>query len=230
MSYKFLLILLPLLAATCTEKEPVPEPQPSVKLSYLALGDSYTIGQSVAVEERFPMQLADKLRPLGHDIGHVRIIAKTGWTTDELQAGIDNSDLTSDSTFDLVSLLIGVNNQFRSRPVSSYKPDFTALLNQAIAFADGNKDRVFVVSIPDYAFTPFGNGRTDISEGIDEYNAANREIADAMGVRYFDITPLSREGLNDPTLVASDGLHPSGKQYAQWVSGMLAGVGELLDR
>jgi lysophospholipase L1-like esterase len=222
MHTKFLLLLLlPLLAATCTEKEPKTEIEPPKKLTYLALGDSYTIGQSVKEEERYPMQLAEKLRPLGQDINHVRIIAKTGWTTDELQAGIDNSDLTADSTYDLVSLLIGVNNQYRSRPVESYKPDFTGLLSQAIAFAGGNKDRVFVVSIPDYAFTPFGNGRTDISEGIDAYNAANREITEAMGVRYFDITPISREGLNDPTLVASDGLHPSGKQYAQWVSGML---------
>ncbi len=229
MSYKFLFLLLPLLAVGCTKKEPMPEPQLSAKLSYLALGDSYTIGQLVAETERFPLQLAEKLRPLGHDIGHVRIIAKTGWTTDELQDGIANSDLTADSTYSLVSLLIGVNNQFRSRPVSSYKPEFTALLNQAIAFAGGNKDRVFVVSIPDYAFTPFGNGRPDISEGIDEYNAANREITEAMGVRYFDITPISREGLNDPTLVASDGLHPSGKQYAQWVSEMLTGVGEMLE-
>ncbi|MCC6723156.1 MAG: SGNH/GDSL hydrolase family protein [Saprospiraceae bacterium] len=228
MPFKYLLLLLPLFAATCTEKEPKTEIVPTKKLSYLALGDSYTIGQSVKEEERFPMQLAEKLRPLGHDLNHVRIIAKTGWTTDELAAGIASSDLTPDSTYALVSLLIGVNNQYRSRPVDSYKPDFIELLNQAIAFARGRKDRVFVVSIPDYAFTPFGHGRTDISEGIDAYNAANRAIADSIGVRYFDITPISREGLNDPTLVASDGLHPSGKQYAMWVSGMVDGVKEVL--
>ncbi len=229
MSYKFLLLLLPLLAATCTEKEPKSEIEPAKQLTYLALGDSYTIGQSVLEIERYPNQLAEKLRPLGHDLNHVRIIAKTGWTTDELSAGIASSNLTADSTYDLVSLLIGVNNQYRSRSVESYKPEFTALLNQAIGFTKGNKDRVFVVSIPDYAFTPFGNGRTDISEGIDAYNAANREITEAMGVRYFDITPISRQGLNDPLLVASDGLHPSGKQYAMWVSGMVAGVKEMPD-
>lgn len=231
MPYKFmLLLLLPLLAATCTEKERKTEIEPAKQLTYLALGDSYTIGQSVKEEERYPMQLAEKLRPLGHDINHVRIIAKTGWTTDELAAGIASSNLTTDSTYDLVSLLIGVNNQYRSRPVESYKPEFTELLNQAIAFAGGRKDRVFVVSIPDYAYTPFGNGRTDISEGIDTYNAANREITESMGIRYFDITPTSRQGLDDPTLVASDGLHPSGKQYAMWASGMVEGVKELLGK
>ncbi|MBK8565405.1 MAG: SGNH/GDSL hydrolase family protein [Saprospiraceae bacterium] len=231
MFYKLLLLLLlPFLTANCTEKEPKTDIEPPKMLTYLALGDSYTIGQSVKEEERYPVQLAEKLRPLGHDINHVRIIAKTGWTTDELAAGIASSNLTTDSTYDLVSLLIGVNNQYRSRPVESYKPEFTELLNQAIAFAGGRKERVFVVSIPDYAYTPFGNGRTDISEGIDAYNAANREISEGMGIRYFDITPTSRQGLDDPTLVASDGLHPSGKQYAIWVNGMVEGVKDMLGK
>lgn len=221
--------MVPLLAATCDKKEgmPIVEEMP---LTYLALGDSYTIGQSVGGKERFPVQLAAKLQLEGFDIGHVRIIAKTGWTTDELAAGIASSNLTADSTYSLVSLLIGVNNQYRGRTVEAYKPEFTALLNQAIGFAGGKKERVFVVSIPDYAYTPFGNGSASISAGIDAFNAANREITEAMGVRYFDITPISREGLNDPTLVAGDGLHPSGKQYAMWASLMLEGVRELLNK
>ena len=164
----------------------------------------------------------------GHEVSHVRIVAKTGWTTDELQAGIDNANL-ADSSYSLVSLLIGVNNQYRGRSVEDYKPEFTALLNQAIIFAGGRVERVFVVSIPDYAYTPFGNGNTTISEGIDEFNAANRQITESLGIRYFDITPISREGFADPALVASDGLHPSGKQYAQWVSLMLPAVKEMVD-
>lgn len=236
MSFKihFLLLLLPLFSIACTENDPMPDDEmPIVEdtvLTYLALGDSYTIGQAVGETERFPVQLAAKLKDVGTNIGHVRIVAKTGWTTDELQAGIASSNLTADSTFSLVSLLIGVNNQYRARPVESYKPEFTELLNQAIAFAGGRRDRVFVVSIPDYAYTPFGNGASHISQGIDAYNAANRQITEAMGIRYFDITPISREGLSDPTLVAGDGLHPSGKQYAMWASLMLGGVMEMLDK
>ncbi|MBI5913740.1 MAG: SGNH/GDSL hydrolase family protein [Bacteroidetes bacterium] len=197
-------------------------------LTYLALGDSYTIGQSVSVAERFPEQLADSLRLAGHEVGHVRIVAKTGWTTNELQTGIGKAHI-ADSTYSFVSLLIGVNNQYRGRSVEDYQPEFTELLNQAFAFAGGRKDRVFVVSIPDYAYTPFGNGNSDISEGIDAFNAANREITEALGIRYFDITPISREGLDDPMLVASDGLHPSGKQYARWVSLMLPEVKLMLE-
>jgi lysophospholipase L1-like esterase len=227
---RFYLILLPFLFAACAKKDAVLEPATpaSPAITYLALGDSYTIGQSVGESERYPVQLAAQLEQAGYDIGHVRIIAKTGWTTDELKSAIASSNLSADSTFSMVSLLIGVNNQYRGRSVEAYKPEFQALLDQAIAFAGGKKERVFVVSIPDYAFTPFGNGSTSISQGIDEYNAANKAITEAAGIRYFDITPISREGLNDPTLVASDGLHPSGKQYSQWVGNMLEGVKELL--
>ncbi len=202
-------------------------PETSQKITYLALGDSYTIGQSVAEKQRYPEQLADSLRFKGYKIGHVSIVAKTGWTTDELVSGIEAAGI-ADSTYGMVSLLIGVNNQYRGRPVSSYRPEFEALLNQAISFAGGKKERVFVVSIPDYAFTPFGKGNASISSGIDAYNAANREIAEQVGVRYFDITPISREGLDDPTLIAGDGLHPSGKQYGKWVNLMLPEVKEML--
>lgn len=227
--FHFAAVLLFAVNLGCQQKDTTPDPTPTPPsaLTYLALGDSYTIGQSVKEEERYPLQLADSLRAHGKDIGNVKIIAKTGWTTDELADAIEAANI-SDSTYDFVSLLIGVNNQFRGRPVSSYKPEFEALLDQAIAFADGNKDRVFVVSIPDYAFTPFGNGSASISAGIDAYNAANREITEQKGVLYFDITPISRKGLEDPTLVASDGLHPSGKQYKQWVELMLPGVLDML--
>lgn len=202
-------------------------PTPTGTLHYLALGDSYTIGESVATEARFPEQLADSLRNAGFDMADPRIIAKTGWTTDELQNGIDNAEGLRES-YDLVSLLIGVNNQYRGRSVENYRPEFQALLEQAIDFAGGDKNKVFVVSIPDYAYTPFGNGSETISEGIDAYNAANKEIANALGVLYINITPISRDGLDIPDLVAEDNLHPSGEQYRRWVKLMLPEVKNLL--
>lgn len=185
-------------------------------IRYLALGDSYTIGESVAEKDRYPNQLAERLKQQNIHISYLKNIAKTGWTTDELQKGIANSDI-QDSTFDLVSLLIGVNNQYRNRSVENYKVEFKELLNEAIKRAKGQKNRVFVVSIPDYAYTPFGGGREAISQGIDAYNAANEAICRAEGITYVNITPISRQGLKDPSLVADDKLHPSGKQYTLWV-------------
>ena len=227
------LFLLAVITSQCDQKNIEPDEDNNSNsgqeqtYTYLALGDSYTIGHSVEEKERFPNQLSDSLKVAGYDFVETRIIAKTGWTTDELANGIASASELRD-TYDLVSLLIGVNNQFRGRSVESYRPEFTSLLNQAIEFTGGVKDRVFVVSIPDYAFTPFGNGSTSTSEGIDEYNAANKEITDAMGIAYFDITPISRKGLEQTELVANDGLHPSGEQYRRWVELMLPEVKELL--
>ncbi|MEL6660189.1 MAG: SGNH/GDSL hydrolase family protein [Bacteroidota bacterium] len=210
--------------ACSTTEQSIPQ---SEVFSYLALGDSYTIGHSLTEAERYPNQLADSLIPKGITLSPVDIVAKTGWTTDELDAGInDRTDLQN--TYDLVSLLIGVNNEFRGRPVATYEPEFRALVDRAIDFADGEHERVFIVSIPDYAFTPFGQGNTNISEDIDEYNAANKRIAEEYGIKYFDITPISREGLNQPDLVADDRLHPSGLQYGLWVSSFLEEVEEML--
>lgn len=207
-----------------------PEPEPPQEVvTYLALGDSYTIGHAVEEAGRFPVQLADSLRNRGFQVEPPEIIAKTGWTTDELAQGIADAEIEG-QRYGLVSLLIGVNNQFRGRPVEGYRPEFTDLLGQAITFAGGDTSRVFVVSIPDYAFTPFGNGNPDISQGIDEYNAANREITESYGIQYFDITPISREGLEKPELVASDGLHPSGEQYRRWVNLMVNEIESLLEK
>jgi lysophospholipase L1-like esterase len=177
---------------------------------YLALGDSYTIGESVPEEGRFPNQLA---RELG--IAPPQIIAKTGWTTDELNAAIDAANVSG--TFDLVTLLIGVNNQYRGRDAEQYRGEFAALLQRAIGFAGGDAKKVVVVSIPDWGVTPFAEGRdrAKISAEIDRYNAINREEATRAGARYADITPISRG--SDPALVAADGLHPSAKQYGEWV-------------
>jgi lysophospholipase L1-like esterase len=178
---------------------------------YLALGDSYTIGESVAEAERFPVQLA---RELGY--AEPQIIARTGWTTDELNAAIDEAN--PQGPFDLVSLLIGVNNQYRGRSADEYRTQFTALLGRAIGFAGGDARKVVVVSIPDWGVTPFAEGRdrAQIAREIDQFNAINREEAIRAGARYVDITPISRG--NDAALVATDKLHPSGKQYTEWAT------------
>ena len=182
---------------------------------YLALGDSYTIGESVAPAERFPNQLAAAM-----SLGEPMIIAKTGWTTDELNAAIDAAD--PKGPFDLVTLLIGVNNQYRGRDAEQYRGEFAALLRRAIGFAGGDAKKVVVISIPDWGVTPFAEGRDrlKIATEIDVYNAINREETARKGARYVDITPISRR--NDPSLVAGDGLHPSATQYAEWVKAILS--------
>lgn len=184
--------------------------------SYLALGDSYTIGESVPVYENFPYQTVQLLRQAGLDVQPAEIVAKTGWTTDELQDNINHTRFLPQ--YDLVSLLIGVNNQYRARSVDEYKIQFRSLLQQAIMFAGGNKTRVFVLSIPDWGVTPFAEGRNriQVEKEIDAYNAANRKISDELGVHYIDITPGTREAATDETLLAGDKLHPSGKDYARW--------------
>ena len=184
-------------------------------IKYLALGDSYTIGQSVAIAERYPIQLESQLKFDSTNFDTTIIIAKTGWTTTNLKNAIEAANITD--TFNLVSLLIGVNNQYQGKPIEQYKIEFEELLKKAINFAAGKKENVFVVSIPDYAFTPFGNGNTTISQEIDDFNLVNKTITDSIGVSYFNITPISREGLEKPELVASDNLHPSGLQYTRWV-------------
>ncbi|MDL5050179.1 SGNH/GDSL hydrolase family protein [Oscillatoria amoena NRMC-F 0135] len=185
------------------------------RISYLALGDSYTIGESVAEQERWPVQLVNRLNTKGYNMEIPEIIATTGWRTDDLKNAIEKADLKNN--YGLVSLLIGVNNQYQGKSVESYKPEFEGLLKKAIELAGGRPDRVFVVSIPDYGFTPFGEPKREaISKAIDEFNQANQEITMRYGIRYYYITDLTRKGLERPDLVAADKLHPSGKMYAEW--------------
>lgn len=190
-------------------------------IAYLALGDSYTIGESVDPSERWPVLLGDKLTGAGYAVDTVQIIATTGWTTGELKSGIAAAEVAD--KYDLVSLLIGVNNQYRGEgrgfTLEGYKVEFEELLQQAISFAGDNKERVFVVSIPDYGATPFGqSGNPEkIAEELDAYNSSAKTICEQYGVVFFDITPISREAAEDPELVASDQLHPSGKMYKRWV-------------
>jgi lysophospholipase L1-like esterase len=198
-------------------------PNPPEKIhTYLALGDSYTIGEDVPSLENFPNQVAQLLTLKNHPFHSPAIIAKTGWTTDELQAGIANAALSGN--YDFVSLLIGVNNQYRGWPADKYAIEFESLLKQAISFAGNEASRVIVLSIPDWGITPFAEGRNrqQISKEIDVFNAINKEIADRYRVHYIDITPETRKAAEDPSLLASDGLHPSGREYSIWARQMAA--------
>lgn len=193
------------------------------KIKFLALGDSYTIGESVAPDQRWPVQLVNALRQQGFKADDPKIIATTGWRTDDLKRAILAEKLAND--YNLVSLLIGVNNQYQGKTAESYAPEFEELLKMAIGFAGGDKSKVFVVSIPDYGFTPFGKEKQQqISKAIDDFNAVNKTITEKHNVKYFYITDISRKGLEDPELVASDGLHPSGKMYSKWVDLILKGL------
>ena len=184
--------------------------------SFLALGDSYTIGESVPIYESFPYQTVQLLRNKGISVHAAEIIAKTSWTTDELMAGIDRT--TFEKSYDIVTLLIGVNNQYRGKDPAVYEKEFEKLLNKAIAFAGGNKQHVFVISIPDWGATPFAASRDRVKIGkeIDLFNSINKKITDAAGIAYVSITEGSREGTSNALLVAKDGLHPSGLEYGRW--------------
>lgn len=188
-------------------------------LRFLALGDSYTIGESVSESERWPVQLGEALQNRGVNVREVRIIVQTGWRTNDLQDAINGETFTIN--YDLVSLLIGVNNQFQGGSISTYEVEFEELLQTAIDLAGGDQSKVMVVSIPDYAYTPFGEGSNAISREIDEFNAVNREITNQYNIAYHNITPISRRGLDEPDLVADDGLHPGGDMYGLWVDQMM---------
>lgn len=200
-----------------------PENETIDDLKYLALGDSYTIGQSVCETCRFPAQLKDSLQNKLEDNSiDLDIIATTGWTTSDLKSAISAQNLSNN--YDLVTLLIGVNNQYQGKPFSQYEQEFPELLNTAINKAKGDKNRVIVVSIPDYAFTPFGQTTSNperISQELNQYNAYAQSVAEQQGISFVNITDITREGLNDTALVASDGLHPSAKAYSRFVERLL---------
>ncbi|MEO0897883.1 MAG: SGNH/GDSL hydrolase family protein [Bacteroidota bacterium] len=215
-----------------TEDPDIPsEPQAPIETSYLALGDSYTIGESVPIVERWPVLLAEALnKDTAFAVGNPKIIARTGWTTDELQSAIAAQN--PDNDYSIVSLLIGVNNQFRGYPFSQYETEFVELLDTAIEKARGRTDKVFVVSIPDYGVTPFGQSRdTDkIAKELDEYNAYAKGVCEQRGIPFIDITPISREAKDNADLVASDGLHPSGEMYRRWVEIMTTEIKALIKK
>ena len=206
-----------------TFREPVTEPVNSTLppgLRYLALGDSYTIGEKVKISERFPAQLVRRLRQRGIQIDDPLIIAQTGWTAAELSDGI--SAATPSGHFDLVTLLVGVNNQYRGLSQNEYRTQLRSLIYRAIEFGGGEEKRVLLISIPDWGVTPFARNfnRALIAEQIDAFNRVNHAEASAASVRYVDITARSREAAQDENCFAADGLHPSGLQYANWVDGI----------
>ncbi|TSD63816.1 SGNH/GDSL hydrolase family protein [Inquilinus sp. KBS0705] len=191
-------------------------------LTYLALGDSYTIGESEPQEQSFPYQLSARLNAAGKATNPPDIIAVTGWTTGDLIGAIKDRDLGS-RKYDIVTLLIGVNNQYRGYSTDDYRQEFIDLLNTAISHAKGGKAGVFVLSIPDWGLTPFAGGRdrAQISKEIDQFNAINKQETEKAGVTYVDITPSSRLATTDIELIAGDGLHASGKMYSMWVNELL---------
>ena len=199
------------------------DPISQAQLSYLALGDSYTIGEGIDAAGRWPVQLAAALRTHGIDLADPRILATTGWTTDELWAAMDAAEPLG--AWDFVSLLIGVNNQYRGRSVDDYVGEFHRLLRRAIALAGDRVDRVLVLSIPDWGVTPFavasGRDRQAIAADLDAYNAAARDLCEAHGVAFVDITGISRDRGGTAEMLADDGLHPSASQYARWAGAVL---------
>jgi lysophospholipase L1-like esterase len=214
-SYGLLVIAIFMVAM----KQPLMTNEPAKKShTILALGDSYTIGEQVEGQLNFPNQLVTLLNQKGFDFSPPAIVAKTGWTTDELQAAVKQANLHK--SYDFVTLLIGVNNQYRGRSEQEYAPEFEALLKQAIHFAGNETDHVIVLSIPDWGVTPFaqahGRDKIQVAREIDTYNDTNRQIADRYHVHYVNVTAWTREAAIDHSLLAADGLHPSAKEYKRW--------------
>lgn len=189
--------------------------------TYLALGDSYTIGHDVPAEESYPNQTISLLKKDGV-IGQVKIIATTGWTTTDLKNAIANAQNSGTllNRYDIVTLLIGVNNEYRGLPVTTYESEFEELLKNSILLTGKNAAHVIVLSIPDWSVTPFAAGKNTekISKEIDQYNAINKTISERYGVAYLDITTWTREAASDLSLLADDRLHPSGKEYTRWAA------------
>ena len=194
---------------------------------FLALGDSYTIGQSVETNERWPVQFLKELKTSTSAIDTLQIIAQTGWRVDQLNEAMNNSDL--EAPYGLVSLLIGVNNQYQGQKANSFKPEFIEILERSLKLVDNRKERLFVVSIPDWGASPYGAtlNRTQISKEIDEFNSVLKEESEKRGIRYFNITTISRRALTDNSLIASDRLHPSGKMYKLWVDKIIPVISKI---
>ncbi len=199
-------------------------PEKKEPLTYLALGDSYTIGEGVPIYESFPYQTVQLLRQAGKDINAPEIVAKTGWTTDELEANIAKTQFKKN--YDFVSLLIGVNNQYRGRKTDEYAIQFERLLKKAIIFSGNKAGNVFVISIPDWGATPFAEGRDrgKIATEIDTFNNINKQISERFKVNYIEITIGSREASNKGALVTKDKLHPSALEYGKWAEKLSAAM------
>jgi lysophospholipase L1-like esterase len=220
--------LLFFLFSNCHSKNNGLNPSKIEPISYLALGDSYTIGTGIDVEENWPMQLSDLLKDNNLTVRNTKIIAANGWTTTDLKEGILYEN--PDSSYNMVSLLIGVNNQYQGLDIELYKTDFRELLEQSIAFANGDSGKVFVVSIPNYGVTPFGKLRDaeKVTREIASYNEIAKNISAEYGIPFVNITPISEMAEDDRDLLASDDLHPSAKMYGMWVKEIMPTVTQLL--
>ena len=194
---------------------------------FLALGDSYTIGQSVDVSDRWPVQFLEKLKNYTNSIDTLQIIAQTGWRVDELIDEMNKSNLSA--PYGLVSLLIGVNNQFQGQDANGFRPEFIGILEKSIELVDNRKERLFIVSIPDWGSSPYGApyDREKISKEIDDFNSVIKEESEKRGVRFFDITTISRRALTNTDLIANDGLHPSGEMYRLWVDKIIEVISQI---
>jgi lysophospholipase L1-like esterase len=207
-----------------------------MRRGFLALGDSYTIGEGVPEAGRWPVQLAALLHARGIALDAPRIIATTGWTTDELDAGIDAAHAAAPIPTDhaLVSLLIGVNNQYRGRSLAEYEVQFAGLLERAIEFAGGDPRRVIVLAIPDWGVTPFaiqsGRDRAQIATQLDAFNLSAQRMTEARGARFVDTAPASRERGGEVAMLADDGLHPSAALYALWAAAAMPAAQAALAR
>lgn len=193
---------------------------------FVALGDSYTIGEHVGTSERYPVQTVNLMRAAKMPVLDPWILARTGWTTGDLAAALATSNPPTPA--DIVTLLIGVNNQYQHKNIDAYRREFADLLKQSIRIAGGKPSHVFVLSIPDWSVTPYGKSqdRPNVAQEIDQFNTVNREETDALHAHYVDITPISRAVDNDRNadLIADDGLHPSGRMYGQWAALLFADI------
>ncbi|MBN1306104.1 MAG: SGNH/GDSL hydrolase family protein [Anaerolineales bacterium] len=218
---KLPLFLLMLLSACTTNTSTETMRQPTHSIRLLALGDSYTSGAGVEPPESWPFQLSERLYQSGIETADMQVIAQNGWATEDLLAGMEAANLQGE--YDLVVLLIGVNNQFRMYGIDQYREEFGLILGRAIRLAGDDPTRVVVLSIPDWSVTPFAAGYNvaRIGAEINTYNDINRESATQTGAGYVDVTGISRQAARDRSLLARDGLHPAGKMYAMWVDEML---------
>lgn len=216
------------MALTACKSDPEALPTPNEeKLSYLALGDSYTIGESVDVSLRWPVQLVDSLRIKGVSIAYPKIIATTGWTTRNLLTAMDGQ--LGNEKYDLVSVLIGVNNQYQGRSIEEYETELREVFNRAVALSKNGNEGVFGLTIPDYGATPFGASNAEgIGKELEAFNEVFKKVASEFNIEVYDITPLSLQAKENASLVATDGLHPSGQMYSLWVEEIVDEVREKI--
>jgi len=217
------------LSCSADSTNDVDEDSNSQDYTYVALGDSYTIGEGIDKSQSWPEQLVKKLEESGLDFNDPKIIAKTGWTTKNLLSAM-NVDLTT-KQYDLVSISIGVNNQYQRRSINEYEEDLKVIFSKAINRSVNGKEGVFVLSIPDYGATPFGASNSEnIGKDIARFNSVLKRVSQDFDVPFYNITPISKEARNDLSLVANDGLHPSGKMYGLWVNSFFNEVYNTLEK